>query len=110
MKNLNISRAQKFEAFYLVFAALFTVRARDVSDGAPGIYYESKHLRRRTNPKPRRVISTRLITRIQIGKSGRKKRLKECEILPVEEKIVVESHAGVREWFGVGVVEFPVVN
>lgn len=53
-----------------MLAALFTSRARNISNSTSGINYKSKSLRRSPDPKPSRVI-------------------------PVEEEIVVERHASV---------------
>ena len=40
----------------LMFTAGFTVRARHISDSTASIHNQSKHLRRRPYPQPRRVV------------------------------------------------------
>ena len=41
----------------LVSATLFASRARDIGDSTSRINNKSKHLRWRTDPKPRRIVS-----------------------------------------------------
>lgn len=63
-----------------MLATLFASGARNIRNSAPSINDKRKHLRRCTDPKPRRVI-------------------------PVEEEIVVKTHACVRVAFGLGSME-----
>lgn len=61
-------------------ATHFARSARHIGDSAPSIHNKRKSLRRRSDPKPRRIV-------------------------PIAEEIVVESHAGVGAVEGLGPLE-----